>query len=49
LHFPAGRRGHTDRHGPTVGILQQIPGDAAVVCARSTRREVDKVFDDAAA
>ena len=42
LRFPAGRRGDTDRHGPTLGILQQIPGDAAVVCAHSTRREVDK-------
>ena len=44
LRFPAGRRGDTDRHGPTVGILQQIPGDEAVVCARSARREVDKAL-----
>ena len=36
LRFPAGRGGDTDRNGPTLSILQQIPGDAAVACARST-------------
>src|ERR1700724_1910734 len=44
LRVPAGRRGYTDRHGPTVCILQQISGDRSVVCARSARREVDKAL-----
>jgi hypothetical protein len=42
LRFPAGRRADTDRHGPTGVILQQVPGDEAVVCARSARREDNK-------
>ena len=44
LRVPAGRRGDTDRHGPTVGILQQIPRDTAIDCTRSARRDVDKAL-----
>ena len=44
LRVPAGRRGDTDRHGPTIGILQQIPRDTAIDCTRSARRDVDKAL-----
>jgi hypothetical protein len=35
LRLSEGRRGDTERHGPSVGIRQQIPGEAGVVCAPS--------------